>query len=149
MREIKFRAWDNDNKQWLDADKLGFDNLGNIYIFTEDLDGEDEERNIIWQSKLLWGGRDIKLMQFTGLRDKNGVEIYEGDLVRNFDVDGEPYREYVVQWHESTASVYAHFKGVEVLHWKPEDRLLSNSEKKWEVIGNIYEHPELLRKEGK
>ena len=84
---------------------------------------------------------EIVLMQSTGLKDKNGKEIFEGDIV---DYKG---REAVVKWHGSYASFIYRF--VDELNkrsaeWYP----LYLAYLKCEVIGNIYENPELLEAEG-
>ena len=80
---------------------------------------------------------DLVLMQSTGLKDKNGKEIFEGDIV---DYKG---REAVVKWHGSYASFIYRF--VDELNkrsaeWYP----LYLAYLKCEVIGNIYENKELL-----
>ena len=82
-------------------------------------------------------GEDVILMQSTGLRDKNGKEIFEGDVL---DYKG---RKALVRWHGSYASFIYRF--VDELQnrnteWKP----LYLAYMKCEIIGNIYENPELL-----
>ena len=102
MREIKFRAWDNHNKIWLDTE------LFNIVCNTGKL-----QRN---GSAGFIGGVDI--LQYTGLKDKNGVEIYEGDIVKY-----EYGQIFEIKWDYG---------------------LLSHLENIWfKIIGNIYENPEL------
>jgi len=82
----------------------------------------------------------VKFMQSTGLKDKNGKEIFEGDIV---DYKG---REAVVKWHGSYASfIYRFVDGLQerVSEWDPLFLACYN----FEVIGNIYENPELLEVE--
>ena len=102
---------------------------GNIWIIDEDsVAGEWIVNN------------DIHLMQSTGLKDKNGKEIFEGDIV---DYKG---REAVVKWHGSYASfIYRFVDGLQerVSEWDPLFLACYN----FEVIGNIYENPELLEVE--
>ena len=83
---------------------------------------------------------EIELMQSTGLKDKNGKEIFEGDVV---DYKG---RKAIIKWHGSYASFIYRF--VDELNkrsaeWYP----LYLAYLKCEVIGNIYENPELLEAE--
>jgi hypothetical protein len=83
----------------------------------------------------------VKFMQSTGLKDKNGKEIFEGDIV---NYKG---RKAIIKWHGSYASFIYRF--VDELNkrsaeWYP----LYLAYLKCEVIGNIYENPELLEAEG-
>lgn len=80
---------------------------------------------------------EIELMQSTGLKDKNGKEIFEGDIV---DYKG---RKAVIKWHGSYASFIYRFVDElkeRVSEWDP----LFLAYYHFEVIGNIYENKELL-----
>ena len=80
---------------------------------------------------------DLVLMQSTGLKDKNGKEIFEGDIV---DYKG---RKAIIKWHGSYASFIYRF--VDELNKRSEEWYpLYLAYLKCEVIGNIYENPELL-----
>ena len=77
MREIKFRAWHKNRKTFLDfywaVDKLGRTfSILDKYVY-------DEFTN------------EVELMQYTGLKDMNGVEIYEGDILQDPDDEGFCY----------------------------------------------------------
>ena len=75
MREIKFRAWDTDKNKMVKVDTIDFYN-GNV----NDVDFYNQEIHF---------GYSTVLMQYTGLKDKNGTEIYEGDVVEfdgNYEV---------------------------------------------------------------
>lgn len=131
MREIKFRAWDEQEKQWF---RFPFvvDSSGRVY--REYIGGGKVERNIV-------------LMQFTGLKDKNGKEIYEGDIVSlhhklksamDFYKNMEVYRctqrgEWRCESHNGAVNSMSLFGG------------LSGHGTNLEVIGNIYENPEILK----
>ena len=114
MREIKFRAWDKEEQEMLDWDK--FFNLDIAQVF---------------ESKGSWG---VYPMQYTGLKDKNGVEIYDGSIIR-FVLGDYNIREYV---EEVVYSDGAFWCG----NWLLFDAKMNDDS--LEVLGNIYENPELL-----
>lgn len=115
MREIKFRAWDKLNNEMLD-------NEITIVLLTERRPEDLDE--------------DIEFMQFTGLHDKNGVPVFEGDIVEMIGDYGLPFRQEVK---------YA--KGYYIPLVKVEYRYNAIAEynpSSFEVVGNVFESPELL-----
>lgn len=112
-REIKFRYYDPRIKEMV-YDGMLVDGKGRLCVFN--------------------GENQCEIMQFTGLKDKNGKEIYEGDIVE-FDADewgSEHNRRWPVTWNE---------RGGE---WLLGGGLNSECKDYKTVIGNIYENPELL-----
>jgi len=118
MREIKFRAWNIQNERVV-YEPYRFELYNGKYRFTETW--QDEEDGIF---------RDCEIMQYTGLKDKNGKEIYEGDILQFYknhkDNKAEKIIKEVVEWSGQG--------------WQPYDMTTES-----EIIGNIYENPELLK----
>lgn len=151
MREIKFRAWDKKQKRWanLQLSEMEFTRDGLLRVGETIEYGTHAEFN------------DFELMQFTGLLDKSGVEIYEGDVVKFEDdfteivdpeLGGPTYTEYQL------ATVAFDCGGFGIVVRNSSDYLNEGfvtfdyvnryiGDTPIEVIGNIHENPELL--EGK
>lgn len=110
-RQIKFRGWDEDNQ---------------VMLGPQDLT----------QSGMYWswlGKMDVHLMQFTGLQDREGVDVYEGDILRH-SFPTLPHRPefHVVRWDDDKGG------------FNIADLWLRAH---WGVIGNVHEHPDLLTME--
>jgi len=122
MRVIRFRAWDRIEKQMFFDVSLYADG----WAFCED----DHQLGDI--------GKQCDLMQYTGLKDKNGKEIYEGDLINGCDVAVE-YTKVTIEWFNGGFAMMGHQKPNKWIEGR-----LDTPEFECEVIGNIYENPELL-----
>jgi len=149
MREIKFRAWDKKNKRMDSVWEISFA-------------GKPPEANEAQVGDLLLGiDTQCVLMQFTGLKDKNGKEVYEGDILRGeFGKQSElPLNKIFgkVKWHYGKYkiefdSVYrtldlSQIDGNHAIYWRQENNRCEDDYyriENIEVIGNIYENPELL-----
>ncbi len=131
MREIKFRAWDRDKNNMLDPGYISLDGSGLQSYFNE--------------AEELWYHNDIDiiLLQYTGLKDKNGKEIYEGDIL-----DRNDKLLCVVTFEDGKFGWNIRYKNPELNQRQDYfGRSYANQEEasKLEVIGNIYENPELLK----
>jgi len=140
-RIIKFRAWDEDRKIMITDFSIIDFSKNNYRLLQKDNEGDDDYGSFFcggYMSNSDW--QEPVLMQYTGLKDKNGKEIYEGDIVQDDKEMGVVYfysPQFIVQClrnNETPDGVYALAKGkVNVTE------LIET-----EVIGNIYENPELL-----
>ena len=124
MREIKFRAWLKEERKMVNVETLfiGINRLCFGNSKTEDLFFRDFE--------------EVELMQYTELTDKNGKEIYEGDIYHV----GDKNIRYLVVWFDSG------FEGKQLRSTSYAG--LESWAKDIEILGNIYENPELLENNG-
>lgn len=121
MREIKYKVWDKilmcwskNSHKWINCgDGVITPDSGNRYIF----------------------------IQFTGLKDKNGEEIYDGDVIQ-WDCWDEPI--LVSFWYGKFVVVYAPTCRSEIEGECQTDDLCTFEKREIEIIGNMYENPELL-----
>jgi len=128
MREIKVRAWDIKNNIW-------HENFGGIFPWGT----REGERNVIHIGIM---PLHFVFEQYTGIKDANGKEIYEGDILSNnetqLDEHGFPQKMLrVVKWNKdgwwSPFNEIVDFDGVT---WAPNE--------KFEIVGNMHENPELM-----
>jgi uncharacterized phage protein (TIGR01671 family) len=129
-REIKFRAWDSAYKKMFNSENS---NAYKITFFGSVIEGDVYANEII-------------LMQYTGLKDKNGKEIYEGDILKmvdpNYmDCEDNDFNIIVVEYNE--------FSNCGCCEWISGIGFNLNNEFNYEsieILGNIYENRELLEK---
>jgi uncharacterized phage protein (TIGR01671 family) len=117
MREIKFRAWDKKYNSWFYSSHL-----------------PDTEGLAMFWKFIHEHSFDHEIMQYTGLRDRNNREIYEGDIVKD-----EYGKKYPVIWDGIGWTLEGFYRPKQ-----DEPGSAFSEDAIFEIIGNIYENPELL-----
>ena len=129
MREIKFRVWDNLKKKWVSNKDIWRIRTNNEGI------GSILPPAIYWKQH----PQGLAIQQFTGLKDKDGREIYEGDII-SYPFLNEQKRE--IELYKSIVSFedgcFGFLNQSKSLHLELKDREI-------EILGNICENPELLK----
>lgn len=136
MREIKFRAWNKKTKRFFKPTYEAY--KGNLFDISIDMNGMVLERTIKFSCNTINHDNWI-LMQFTGLKDKNDVDIYEGDIVEctmGFKGGTLPHMGEIVYMEEFGAFATENQAGKTLLQ--------NHHLNSFTVIGNIHESPELL-----
>lgn len=121
-REVKFRAWDTKINEMLPVVKLNFQAKEVTYYESEDYEDKSD-----WQHF-----ENCILMQYTGLKDKNGVDVYDGDILK------ANHTTVAVEWTGHSWGAANELDN--------EDYIVITDPGSFEVIGNIHENPELLWK---
>lgn len=135
MRELKLRAWSIDGQKW--CSRVDYDGGNEKWAGVVVVTSPEEKGKYI--GEYVAEPEEIIIEQYTGLKDKNGKEIYEGDILQDESKDTAVviWREYQAEW------------GIKWIHIGIEDSLSHRME--WghlnEIIGNIHENPELLEQE--
>lgn len=160
-RVIKFRAWSPSYRMMFSAE---FDPYEFMFSF---IDGELSFSSLIgrygdggYRIYNMEKENEAIFMQYTGIKDVNGIEIYEGDIILHLDTDwpsnsndNKPLIQYlreistkcIIKYNEEYACFEAYYKGI-YEDWTSSSSLFVQPFGRLEVIGNIYENQELLNK---
>lgn len=131
---LKYRAWDKFDKEMLEVHGINFDAQG---IWTREMIDDESDGNFVFLD-------EVELLQSTGLKDKNGVEIFEGDIIdkgyHNFSIENRIGYVEFNQGGDSDGWAHGDWLG-----WitNNDDSLLDVHEH-CTVLGNKFEHPHLL-----
>lgn len=137
MRDILFKAKRIDNGEWVEGSLIDSGNHYQVFIYPHDDSASTMScKTLVYHGMVAVDSNTI--CQYTGLTDKNGNKIWENDILDCKD------RVTVVKWHTPCGtwdSVFVRYKGelcsngIQVVEWKY----------RAEVIGNIFDNPELLK----
>ena len=135
MREIKFRAWDKVKQKWCNY----MINNGTVYFM--------DNNTGCWHGNYLGRYNDFDLMEYTGIKDINNVEIFEGDIVE-ISKENSDFKEISVVKFDKYSSSFVLVVQDDDCGYLSYDFLYCDRIF-YKVIGNIYEHKDLLKQENK
>lgn len=124
MREIKFRAWDAHKRMWTEYRIHD----GVVYFL--------DKNTGVWVGKYDKRYKEFNFMEYSGLKDKNNKEIYEGDIIF---LHGSKYK--VIFKTEGARFVLRNDE------FELEITFINNNNERMEILGNVYENPELTEDE--
>lgn len=139
-RDIKFRVWDKTSNRMLyhdDFERVELDTKNKVVTLIADEESDNSHEVLDYED-----GIEAEILQYTGLKDKNGKEIYEGDILERHE-----YWPIRIEYDKGCFMV----RDLDKVRY---NNLILNvpicnfeSINDWKVIGNIYENPELLEGE--
>lgn len=140
-KEIKFRVWNKAKNDW----EFGYKTMGGVNLF-------GEVHVMGYFNIPLQELNNYEAMQYTGLKDKNGKEIYEDDIV-NFTNDSSgnevckvSFGEYITEGCIDCGGDYAYGFYIDSIYIDSNFNKVGLASRRVEVIGNIYENSELIKK---
>lgn len=160
MREIKFRAWDRKKQTMFPVHQMQFEKLTDQLSYISGVDIHDKDSD--FHGDVFYGGSvhkmtgnplqpKFELMQCTGLKDKHGVEIYEGDIVSGKDFSTAMFQHWGADIEDKSELYFIKYDAASFKLFNLQDRWVAvldhhvmSHAKDLSVIGNIYENPELL-----
>src|SRR5947209_10872794 len=124
MRELKFRAWQKHHKEMFEVAAISFVSaVSTGFVVKKASSGLNVET---------WALDEVELMQFTGIKDKAGKAVYEGDIVQCDAIGIQGF----VTWVETGPGFY-------ILNVEKTAAYVLHDD--WEVVGNVWENSELVR----
>lgn len=138
MREIKFRGRSLTNGKWVCGDSIKHTDNATENGIEELIYIGSKVPNASKVGAMKWVPINPSTVgQYTGLKDRKGKEIYEGDIVRFYDDIEDELETGTVIWHTATCSFCVEAPGIEIV--------ALNAYWEFEVVGNIHDNPDLIK----